>query len=1284
MKKRHIVILCVALLISIIAAPIAYGWFAHSLDTLPNMTSYVHKSYFESGDGTSAKQFQTYDSNGNAIQHNPTEVGCAFEIKYPVQLYYFAWLQALGYFNVSENGSAVDTVYFYLSDDLDMTGWVLPQIGTETYPFVGNFDGNGHTISNLTVQNIEGSGNSAWTDKPADINGLNIVGFFGVVGSLGNGGTVNAAVESGGGFTPTAGYTYNNATNEIKNFGLDTVNIKTQTTNSLAGIVAGYVNGPVSNVQVSTNGVITNNGATTPLSYTSNLSDYTLFGFVTEPYRDSSDVVLVKVDTPTETNSRFNYMSQGASAGWGGSIDMLDMFNRLKSIRTNLTAINQTNHIATETRRYDANGALISKTSANGPISGDYSNYSMYTAANDGSGRYVFSFNFSPTDPNAINYVASTYKNVIEIHETNDTEPAFYIQHNGTYLNLDNAGTGVTNTTPSGGNTKWIIDASNHIYTQDNDGVKYYLNANNNALAIGNTGTTAWNKSADAIRNGNNGPYLQYDNGWKLIADAPATTGYTIRSGNNYLNATGTNSLGTGASAADLNDNGHTLWTFSNTGNNPSGTISTTINGTTYYLRGQRSGSGGWFSNYTYTLSLSTTSSNWTNNNGSLSTNNCSIRYNNGWQGAATNNATALTITQVTVPAVSHTPLTFTDTTVSVVNRIEKSEPAEFSYFPLGASTTSPYTVIDSNTGYIIGGSYDETSRKSDIRISEYAKSKLQYGLTNTNTNGQVSNNNVRTVDGNGIHNLTDTNISNYVRYADAVKQFNDVLNGESHVYGLHFMDATISKDNLIVAPTVMLEGTTYTNYQMPEDSIDFLVHQKGYITFFAGTYFTDNNSFFSLHTIERYKADDAEVLAGTANVNDIKSIKEIKEIWKSTDQTKPYVYYLDTDGDGTGDEWSDTKTSDYSLVFNTNWITHPGTASDLGYTSSNNGRGRLFYFEIPVNAGEYALGSVAGRIGAYLLYLDIAANAQLVDRAAVVENFEETTMTYEYPVGATFQNTAISSSNTDPVIPSAIASLTPANGSTTVTITNDSTISMSNGTVNYVKQGVTVNGTLTYDSASLTPTSTTTTRIRRTTYYDYNVAKAQHTVTEVVVKQVDGGPKLMTINAWNTDADWDTEGANATQIATMTTGFTPNVGSATNGVAINEGASQTLDWVKDEANDVYCYLINVGSSDGAQTLRLDLDAFEGTIKAGDNYLLLYSFSYAIKDNDDATDGATVDYDFDADITFDIDAATIAGLYSFANRSYDITVTTTQTIDTAVVTAVTDSNYTVTLTPSPT
>jgi hypothetical protein len=34
-----------------------------------------------------------------------------------------------------------------------------------------------------------------------------------------------------------------------------------------------------------------------------------------------------------------------------------------------------------------------------------------------------------------------------------------------------------------------------------------------------------------------------------------------------------------------------------------------------------------------------------------------------------------------------------------------------------------------------------------------------------------------------------------------------------------------------------------------------------------------------------------------------------------------------------------------------------------------------VYYFEIPVNAGEFALGSVEGHDGAYLIYLDLAAN---------------------------------------------------------------------------------------------------------------------------------------------------------------------------------------------------------------------------------------------------------------------------------------------------------------------
>ena len=221
MKRNTIVIIISMALIAIIVAPLSYAWFSISLKKNPQIESYVHKSYFESGDGMGVYQYNTsyttdgeghetaihgVDGEGNTLS---SETGCAFEIKYPVQLYYFAWLQALGYFNVSSDGdTAIEQVYFYLSADLDMTGWVLPQIGTATYPFVGNFDGNGHTISNLTVQNVEGTAPNIWTDKPADIS------------------PVNGTTTGGTGSTPTAGYTYEKAVNEIKNLALTNITIK--------------------------------------------------------------------------------------------------------------------------------------------------------------------------------------------------------------------------------------------------------------------------------------------------------------------------------------------------------------------------------------------------------------------------------------------------------------------------------------------------------------------------------------------------------------------------------------------------------------------------------------------------------------------------------------------------------------------------------------------------------------------------------------------------------------------------------------------------------------------------------------------------------------------------------------------------------------------------------------------------------------------------------------------------------------------------------------------------
>ncbi len=208
--------------------------------------------------------------------------------------------------------------------------------------------------------------------------------------------------------------------------------------------------------------------------------------------------------------------------------------------------------------------------------------------------------------------------------------------------------------------------------------------------------------------------------------------------------------------------------------------------------------------------------------------------------------------------------------------------------------------------------------------------------------------------------------------FNQAALQLAQSLVGSTRVFGLHFMDAQISMDHIIKADYVSIFNVPYYDYELPEDSIDFHVIERGTISFFAGEYFDDNDAFFSLHQVFRYKSTDEAVLSGEKRVGDIKMIKEIAEVYKSASQGDRvnYIYrftdgtYSDSDGEYTG---ATSLESGYSSVFETSWITAPG-----GMTSNGT---KIYYFEIPCNAGEYCLGSVSGKTGAYLIYLDIATN---------------------------------------------------------------------------------------------------------------------------------------------------------------------------------------------------------------------------------------------------------------------------------------------------------------------
>lgn len=318
-------------------------------------------------------------------------------------------------------------------------------------------------------------------------------------------------------------------------------------------------------------------------------------------------------------------------------------------------------------------------------------------------------------------------------------------------------------------------------------------------------------------------------------------------------------------------------------------------------------------------------------------------------------------------------------------------------------------------------------------------------------------------------------------------------------------------------------------------------------------------------------------------------------------------------------------------LVFDTAWIK---VNSGIGTRNQTN---RIFYFEIPVNKGEYALGSVSGGYGAYLLYLDIGANAQTVNRVTTIENFTENVATYEFPVGVTFTNAKTG----DVYIPSTIGSMATSKNTVTVTVEADGSITADGVTIGYFDENITVTDTV-GNTISLSGTAITS-KVRRVTYYDYNIALDRYTITEVVTKQPSGGAKTVTINAWTADKTW-TKG---TQIATMTEGFTPNNGTNTPSVAINKGQSQILEY-KNVESKIY-YLINISNESGAETLRLDPNAFEGELTLGTKIYAFFFHTYG---------------DYSIDYNYQCKAATQGDPQTFTigNRTYTFTVTAKQDI----------------------
>ena len=402
-----------------------------------------------------------------------------------------------------------------------------------------------------------------------------------------------------------------------------------------------------------------------------------------------------------------------------------------------------------------------------------------------------------------------------------------------------------------------------------------------------------------------------------------------------------------------------------------------------------------------------------------------------------------------------------------------------------------------------------------------------------------------------------------------ARKDMGDVLlGGGNNIYGMHFMNAPISTQNVYYAPYAKINGEDHYNYPMTANSIDFHLKTKGYINFFAGTYYGTEVNFFSLHHIIKRSATE------------IQTIKEISLIYGKGSGTYIYKYT-----DGTFSQ-GNSEPEGYEVVFDTSWITTP----TIVYNA-------VYYFEIPVNAGEYALGSASTGDGAYLMYLDIGANAaEKGTRTVISERITVNEKISSVPkVGAAF--VADVNGTLDDIKFNAAFTLQPSFVGTVGVSRTQSTVTISSGggaannvTGEYASIGTTLkNGGVTLSVDGVTSRVTVMDRLSLYDYAGNSLIVSWRTITTVdsvvgdtVYAQFDG-------NGESTGADTDTI---ITKFNELAVDNVPSVGTDTvieynYDSARNSAAVYKADFESDANNyySVISYTVTVTYEDDSTAL---------------------------------------------------------------------------------------------------
>lgn len=469
MKKyvntRVLLLFCLCALL-LAGAAVTYAWYRPiKLNFAPaKVDGSIRASYFQSGDGSQAHPF---------------------EIAKPEQFYNLAWLQYLGKFNEADGSGTIPTTYFYLSADIDMTDYVLPPVGTEKYPFIGNFDGKGKTVTGLNI--------AVPTDLPIEeaYEYPQIVGAFGVVGTMGD--TKDSITIDG------QDCTYSSAANEVKNVTFKGLTVETQTTNALIGLAAGYVNGKLTNVGIQLDNNLMSKlnikVNTSPLNTNfTNFSDHSLVGYTKDVETDTSNTV--KHYQPTAAQGTFTAKGETGDdeTTGGGSLNVSSLYDRVKAISAAATLSGKTKTY------YDDSGDNWKKGSFTLLDGYDY----LFGKAR--TGEYWtggFTYNLDNLTSGSIYRISNGSQGLVS--------PQLTIGFGGVVKNADSRFNALPWTVENAGGN-W------RIYTLLN-GIAYYLIPVGDSESLSTTTVAenagVWTIEGKKISSG--GKYLAYNSGWKLV-----------------------------------------------------------------------------------------------------------------------------------------------------------------------------------------------------------------------------------------------------------------------------------------------------------------------------------------------------------------------------------------------------------------------------------------------------------------------------------------------------------------------------------------------------------------------------------------------------------------------------------------------------------------------------------------------------------------------------------------------------------------------------------------------